>query len=298
MCGSVGQRERPSGAAPWRLYHCLSCDVEHFSPARNPGHEWYEDSDIYTARDLDIVDWLAWYHRAALEIIPVTAGRLIDVGCGNGAFVAAARDRGFDAVGVDFSERAIESGKRTFGAISLYALSAERALKELPAPFDVVTAFETLEHMDDPRAFLAQLTALVAPGGWVVISLPNRARRPFTSAHGDVPPHHFTRWSALALRNALTSAGLEVHHIRISPAQVTIKIYLLELVRSGVVRRMLAPERPTGSQRAVAARARGLIVLKDRLADAGASALAPIAAPLVKGAMMVALARRPADVRS
>lgn len=295
VCSAGSQIDLRRPHAEWALYQCPSCEVQHFWPARNPGAEWYEASEIYLARDADIVDWLAWYHRRAFELMPTATRTLLDVGCGNGAFVARARERGLEASGVDFSEAAVSSGRRLFGIEQLYAVDATELATRFADPFDVVTAFEVLEHMDRPGAFLSDLVRLTDRGGRVIVSVPNRDRVPYTSAHGDVPPHHFTRWNERALRKAFDLVGLDLMVASVSPARTTIKIAVLELVRTGIVERMLRRSGASshdGAQERMRGNARGLILLKDRIAEGASRVIAPVAAPFVRGAMLVAVGWR------
>lgn len=98
--------------------------------------------------------------RAARGVRPV---RLLDFGCGNGEFVAMCNLHGFDAVGVDRST-ARQSN-------SLVPIHAE--LDEVSGPFDVITMFEVLEHLDGPREMLEVLTKLISPGGILVLETPD-----------------------------------------------------------------------------------------------------------------------------
>lgn len=281
----------------WSLYECPDCGVQHFWPAKNPGADWYQSSDMYAARDLMVVDWLGWYHRAAIENMPVASGRLIDVGCGNGAFVAAAHRRGYDAWGIDFSAKAIEAGRRHFGLEQLRAESIEQLSDRIGEQrFDVVTAFEILEHMDDSSAFVKQIIGLLAPGGYLIVSVPNRERRPLLLNEGDLPPHHFTRWNEAAIRGFFVRHGLRPIKVIVCPTRVTLKAFLLHNIHFSVVMRLMkrAEAGTTGDRTArteTLARARTLMLLKDRLADAVAAIISPLLARTVRGPMLVAIAQ-------
>jgi SAM-dependent methyltransferase len=79
------------------------------------------------------------------------------------------------------------------------------------APFRWVTAFEVLEHQADPLGFLRAARGLLAPGGALCGSVPNRdrvlAERDRRRSDADFPPHHFLWFSAGALEAALARAG-------------------------------------------------------------------------------------------
>jgi SAM-dependent methyltransferase len=285
----------------WSLYQCADCGVQHFWPAKNPGADWYQSNEMYAARDLMVVDWLGWYHRAALDNMPVKSGSVLDVGCGNGAFVAAATARGYEAWGIDFSEKAIEAGRKHFGLKRLYHASTQELAERFGTQrFDVVTAFEVLEHMDDARSFVRELVALTAPGGYVIVSVPNRERRPRLLNEGDLPPHHFTRWNADAVRRFLNDNGLSTEKIVICPTRITLKTFFHYTLHFSIVRRIVkraqAPTVDSETLERTLAQAKSLTLLKERLLDAMSTVLAPPLGPFVRGPMLVAIARRaPAD---
>ena len=78
-------------------------------------------------------------------------GRLLDLGCGVGNFLAAARDSGFEVTGVEFNQSANRFARETYGLREIFAMRPEDFRSANPAKtFDVVTFFEVLEHQDDP----------------------------------------------------------------------------------------------------------------------------------------------------
>jgi len=295
-CYRGGQIDAGESHEQWKLYRCPNCELQHFWPAKNPGADWYEANSMYEARDFAVVDWLAWHHRAGLEHLPVRSGRLVDVGCGNGTFVAATRDLGFDAVGIDFSEKAIAAGRRRFGLEQLYPMSIEELRDRFSAgSFDVVTAFEVLEHVDDVGAFLTELNSLLRPSGHLVISTPNRERRPRLLTEGDLPPHHFSRWNRESTRRVFRMYGFEVQETVICPTSITLKNWLLVKVHfnfvMGMLRRAQQPSAAT-AEAEILGRARSLIIAKDRLTGWAGKLLAPFFAPFVRGPMMVTVATK------
>lgn len=98
-------------------------------------------------------------------------GTLLDVGCSTGSFVKAARERGFDAEGVDISAPAVRFGQDM--GLPLYVLDI---LRESPRElYDLVTMWATLEHLPDPRQYLRRARDLLKPGGLLFVSVPNYA---------------------------------------------------------------------------------------------------------------------------
>src|SRR4051794_14216679 len=106
--------------------------------------------------------------RGRLALLGAPRGSLLDVGAGRGRFVAAARRAGWDASGIEPSARGVAA------ASSAYGVALERrTLAEAAGAFDVVSLWHVLEHLDDPGAAIAQARALLAPGGMLLIGVPN-----------------------------------------------------------------------------------------------------------------------------
>ena len=192
-------------AGRYRLYRCRICDLTFSDPMQAPGSEWYEGA--YLIRHIAVDDRIREYFRWALNRLP-PACRLLDVGCGEGTFVAYARGRGFDAWGVDFSRTSVEAGARRYGLTTL-RVGAIEALRAAGPGFQAVTAFEVLEHVESPVTLLRTMRDALLPGGDLALSVPNRDRWPLQE-FSDYPPNHLTRWSEPALRRAAEEADLRV----------------------------------------------------------------------------------------
>lgn len=129
-------------------------------------------------------------------------GRLLDFGCGSGAFARLAADDGYDTVGVEpFSLGRPAEGPR----LRLLRAPLEVARRTLGS-FDVITLWQVLEHVRDPAALLRALLAHLAPGGALIVSVPNLESwqaRVFGAGwfHLDPPRHisHFDRRTLAAL---------------------------------------------------------------------------------------------------
>lgn len=105
---------------------------------------------------------------ARAEALGARMGALLEIGCGNGFFLAEAARRGYRLVrGVEPSRHAIESADP---AIRPWITQDVMRLSLFPsASFDVVCAFHVLDHVPDPGAFLDQCAQVLRPGGFLVI---------------------------------------------------------------------------------------------------------------------------------
>jgi len=98
--------------------------------------------------------------------------RLLDVGCATGFFMEAAAAEGFDVRGVEFSTVAIGLARPEMRA--RIVRGDVNALRSQDAePFDVVTAFDIIEHVQNPADFLKDIHEILRPGGVLAISSPD-----------------------------------------------------------------------------------------------------------------------------
>jgi ubiquinone/menaquinone biosynthesis C-methylase UbiE len=131
-------------------------------------HAAADDYDVFapqaTAR---IVDAFV----ALTQLAP--PARVIDLGCGSGAFTALLAGRGYDSFGLDISARLIELGRRKHPEIGFVTGDIER----LPFPaasFDGVLLSGVVHHFPDPRACAAEVFRVLRPGGRFMAFDPNR----------------------------------------------------------------------------------------------------------------------------
>ena len=98
-------------------------------------------------------------------------GLLLDVGCGIGIFLKAAHDAGYDTVGLEISQYAIEYARKKYG---LDVLNCDLENSKLSQKkFDVITLWHVLEHVTDPVEFLAKIKNLLKKDGILAIEVPN-----------------------------------------------------------------------------------------------------------------------------
>lgn len=155
--------------------------------------------------------WLrGWPKKKKQQIIPWHGqGRLLDFGCGGGSFLAKMYKRGWHVLGMDASAAAVYRVRTELGLPAKLGSLPHAELE--PESFDVITMWESLEHVHDPVEVLRQAHQLLVPGGKIFISVPNIDSLPFRwFGHAwsalDLPRHltHFAPWT---LRLMLQRAG-------------------------------------------------------------------------------------------
>ena len=119
-------------------------------------------------------------HQAVYNLLPSGRQRLLDVGCGDGAFIFMAKDKFNECYGVDISwqriEKAKEAAKRiTLKKIAFYQCNVDEQLPFPESFFDVVTAIAVLEHVFNPPKVVEEIHRVLKPNGIFVAQVPNIA---------------------------------------------------------------------------------------------------------------------------
>lgn len=202
-CGFVFAAPRPSPEELDRFYTSTYFAKDH---ELNLGYANYRSVAEENARRM-------WHEfKDILGEQKVALRRVLDVGCATGGFLAEAKTEGWDCVGVEFSEFAIEVAQKEFG---LQVLKGDVFHPDLAEnSFGLVTMWHVLEHVLDPLATLVQAKKLLAPGGLLFIELPNwssvgrRARGVRWSQLK--PPEHINFFTPTTLAWVAEKAGLRV----------------------------------------------------------------------------------------
>jgi SAM-dependent methyltransferase len=173
------------------------------------------DSRFYT----QFYDWLLarklWSQEAIRHSFTLAAARVgpgdrvLDVGCGFGNFRALVPHA--DYVGLD----------PNFGANLPFVRREHLSdhLRHNAGAYEIVCAFEVLEHLASPTEMFADMVRATRPGGLVVVSVPHvpSALTRIPNFLLNAPPHHLTWWTETALRALAATAGVCVESIE--PAQ-------------------------------------------------------------------------------
>lgn len=139
---------------------------------------------------------------------PLPGQRLLDLGCGSGAFLQLAAGAGWDVVGVDFDVKAVDVARR--GGLDIRVGGVE-VLDPATERFDVITMSHVIEHVHRPLEVLQGCYELLHPGGLLWIETPNIASTGHViyreNWRGLEPPRHLVLFSQQSLHSALTKTG-------------------------------------------------------------------------------------------
>ncbi|RJP79379.1 MAG: class I SAM-dependent methyltransferase [Candidatus Zixiibacteriota bacterium] len=164
------------------------------------------------------------------------AGKLLEIGCGPGHFLSAARQAGWDTTGVEISEFASRFARETF---SLNVITGTLEEANLPAgEYDVVFMGDLLEHVTDPRALLRDVRALLKDRGIVYIEVPAVTNGLYSrigslamrllgkTKYINLPPYHLFEFTPRGLRSLLPAAGFKIADIQqavVSPRDIGLR---------------------------------------------------------------------------
>ncbi len=230
MCGNEASPFCVLDAASY--FRCATCGGMFLHPMPTP-HEMRE----YAERQYRAGDYAQYAkarplkletfrRRLALVRKHQPTGKLLDLGAACGFMIEAALEAGYDARGVEFSEEAIR-----LAAPGIRDRIHAGDVTELePGEYDVITAFDILEHAHDPLAALRQWSDLLRPGGLLVLTSPDTDsifRKVLGSRWPMLQPfQHTALFSGGAMAGFLESAGLRLLELR-SAEKIMTMSYLL-----------------------------------------------------------------------
>lgn len=212
------EQDGPTGGPLFRLVRCSACglvflnprpieaDIGRFYPADYEPHQPTAGTSNPNKMERRLVGRPTAEHR-----------RLLDVGCGNGAFLRRMNALGWEVCGVDPAASAVESIRQRLG---LPALVGSVPHPELPpSSFDAVTLWQVLEHLHRPLETLGAIRDLLTPQGRLILSVPNvesRAAEFFGNAWIGVDlPKHMLHFSRATLRQMVEKAGFRVLSVQL-----------------------------------------------------------------------------------
>jgi SAM-dependent methyltransferase len=166
LCGFRGAPE---------LVRCVDCSLVYLRSYELDGLETRSE-DYVRAKIVESCNQLAeqdelFMRRLAWAKGQLQGRRVLDIGCGNGAFLLAAREAGWQPSGLDDSDTARELLTRT--GIAIFVADAVEFLREHPASFDFIHMNHSLEHIPQASETVIAARAALAPGGLLYVEVPN-----------------------------------------------------------------------------------------------------------------------------
>lgn len=248
-----------------------------------------EVGDPFNANRAIIEDGLLRLREANRFGMPL-GGRLLDVGCGHGFFMAASEKMGFTATGIDIDQDALAYARTKF-RFSVHTKTVYELDTQI---YDVVSMWQVLEHLGAPGAATGKVFEVLNPGGFFIGSVPNiggiYAKMRGRKWYHLRPPEHLNYFDEPSLRALLERAGFEPHFVG------TISVYAAPYFVWGVrkaIRKLTSKSQNSAVTAAANMAQRALTLLKRHLLYAPLNRL--VMGANLGGNSLFWVARRPAQ---
>lgn len=214
--------------AEYSFFQCESCKVCYSYPFPGDISKIYDDYFFNQGYKTNYFGYLPLIKNSLYKKIRLlqviypefqlgTTKRFLDIGCGSGLYVHAAKLIGFDAYGIDIDEKSILIAKEQ----GLYVEKSDIFQASFQQNyFDLIQMKEVLEHLPNPKESLIRVRSILKKNGILMIDVPNqngiipkikRSLKFRKNEWGFVqPPVHLFAYEEKSLRNILEAAGFEV----------------------------------------------------------------------------------------
>ena len=223
LCGSADMEPilekkitAAGGDQPFRLWRCAVCNLVRTEPQlTSQALEPFYRDEYWGGIGSASPEWIRrdQRHRTGFLHRFRSHGSILDVGCGLGFFLRALNAQQWDRYGIEPMPVPYREATKALGSDRIF--NTELIAAGLPSgKFEVVTFWDSLEHLPNPRAIVQEAGRLLRPGGIVLIGLPNfggyQARHFGEDWFGLSLPHHFYHYTSETLTKLLESCGFRV----------------------------------------------------------------------------------------
>jgi len=159
-----------------------------------------------------------WEYNKAIESIK-PRHKVLEIGCGNGAFLKKNKELGAEVKGIELNEKALQEGKKQ--GIEIIKQTIQEHGVQNKEKYDVVCAFQVLEHIAEVKKFLEAAIQALKLGGKLIISVPNNDSIIFKNnlIALNFPPHHMGLWTLNSLLKLQNYFNLKVNYVHFEPLQ-------------------------------------------------------------------------------
>lgn len=209
------------------IYACPLCGGQFVSPMKAPdynllykeeigGFSYKKHTSLSPERYLALFSSASYLVRIKIVLSLLKKyniqGKLLDIGSSQGVFCRLVSDTaGLEVFAIDPSDEAIKFAREKFHIKNAFTCSI-RAIPRFLSDFDVITALEVIEHIEEPNFLLNKAFELLKPGGYLILSTPNNENVGVMMGRreaGDYPPHHLSRYCRKTLRYMLNHSGFD-----------------------------------------------------------------------------------------
>lgn len=159
-----------------------------------------------------------WEHEKTIKYVK-EGGKILEIGCGNGFFLKKVQEKKALGWGLDFNKEAVAYGKR-YGIKIMDEDITSHSIKQ-SGKYDMVCAFQLLEHVNDVGNFIEDSLKCLKTGGVFAIGVPNNDSLVFKwDSYNtlNLPPHHMLLWNVDSLKSLAKQFNLTIVEIVVQPA--------------------------------------------------------------------------------
>jgi len=202
----------------WRCPHCgnepsILAGFPSFAPGLS-SDEGFEDTYFHNLVEFEARNF--WFRSRnklilwALKRYFTSAKNFLEIGCGTGFVLSGVATAGSELKlsGSEISSAGLAYAAKRVPSANFFQMDA-RAIPFVDE-FDVIGAFDVLEHIEDDETVLRQMHQATRPGGGIVLTVPQHA---FLWSRADDHAHHVRRYAARDLINKVVSAGFRVERV-------------------------------------------------------------------------------------
>lgn len=223
----------------YEIYQCHCCGLQFSDPMKGGNSTFYDLIYRYMPKTGLRWEYLE-FHNDSLDV-----GSLLDIGCGDGSFVAFTNGLGYDSKGIDFNPTMVDVGKKSGVIIEFVDIDNVHSYLSTEPSFEVYTLWHVLEHLEDPGRTLKEIHDHAKRGSLLVLAVPSdrfymtvRSSRAIT----DYPPHHLTRWNEVALEKIGKRCGWTLEKHTYEPVDGALREFGKRFVKSLIIKRNLFGE--------------------------------------------------------
>lgn len=206
----------------FQIHECQKCGLLFTEPrpAKDKIGAYYKSEEYYSHQEnkhgfipkiYERIKTINLKHKYNLATKGLPVGKMLEIGCGVGDFLHTMEQHGWECMGVEPSEEAKEIARKRMKA----ELFSPDDINEMPdESFDLITMWHVLEHVDDLKWQVEQLSRLIKKGGRIVIAVPNyksldaQYYKELWAAY-DVP-RHLNHFNSKTIANIFKTKGLEL----------------------------------------------------------------------------------------
>lgn len=216
------------------LYECQLTGMRFWMPNGIDGNESFY-ARLSAAWPTYYKPWRWEYDLASKYVLPKS--RVLEIGCGRGYFLRHVESRSGSqaSLGLELNNEAI-ANKVT--SLAVWPITIQELSCEDDRKFDLVCAFQVLEHIVDVESFIRSSIKCLSPGGLLLFSTPNPDFVRFANREDafDLPPHHVNQFTESAYSKIGDYYGLKIHKFHRESRSPTFEAITASTRQSGIFR--------------------------------------------------------------